>query len=30
MPVNMIAVDFYEQGELVEVVDQLNAERSGS
>jgi hypothetical protein len=28
MPVNMIAVDFYEQGDVVEAVAELNAERA--
>jgi hypothetical protein len=27
LPVNLIAVDFYDQGEVVKVVDELNAER---
>jgi hypothetical protein len=28
MPVNLIAVDFYDQGEVVDVVEELNAERA--
>jgi hypothetical protein len=28
MPVNLIAVDYYDQGDLIEVVDELNAERA--
>jgi hypothetical protein len=29
LPVNLIAVDYYDQGDLVEAVEELNAERAG-
>jgi hypothetical protein len=29
LPVNLIAVDYYDQGDLVEAVEQLNTERAG-